>query len=224
MINMPTSDPALSALALPQRDAEQERTQLGQEEFLALMVTQLQNQDPFKPMENGEFISQMAEFSNVTSLGEMSKSMEDLAASLYANQALQATAVVGRTVVAEGEYASLSAEEPLTGGVELPYPSAAGFVNILDSSGQLVKEISLGSRAAGLATFEWDGTLADGSTAEPGLYRIVGGIRNGADETALSTYAGAKVQSVSLAPDGQGAQISLENGQSVSFSQIKAIM
>ena len=47
------------------------KTALGQEDFLKLMTTQLQNQDPFAPMDNGDFIAQMAQFSTVTGITEI---------------------------------------------------------------------------------------------------------------------------------------------------------
>jgi len=224
MITMPSSDPALSALALPGAAQEQVDNSLGQEDFLQLMIEQFRNQDPFQPMENGEFIGQLAQFSTVSGIGEMSESVENLASSLYASQAMQAAGIVGRTVLAEGSLATLEADGTLAGGVDLPYASSAAVARIFDEAGQLVKEIPLGSRAAGMASFEWDGRLADGSTAEPGRYRVAGAIRNGESESELAAYVGTRVESVALSPDGRGAQISTANGERISFSQIRAIM
>jgi hypothetical protein len=69
-------DPSALGLALPQAAEAEE---LGQEEFLRLMMTQLRNQDPFKPMESGEFLGQLAQFGTVTGLGELQQSFEGLA-------------------------------------------------------------------------------------------------------------------------------------------------
>ena len=55
-----------------------EKNTLGQEDFLKLMTTQLQNQDPFAPMENGDFIAQMAQFSTVTGITDMSETLKGL--------------------------------------------------------------------------------------------------------------------------------------------------
>ena len=73
---------------------------LGQEDFLHLMLTQLKNQDPFKPMESGEFLGQLAQFGTVQGLAGLQTSFDSLASSLVSNQALQASSLVGRSALA----------------------------------------------------------------------------------------------------------------------------
>ena len=63
---------------------------LGQEEFLRLMITQLKNQDPTKPLDSGEFLGQLAQFGTVSGLADLKSSFTELAGSLVSNQALQA--------------------------------------------------------------------------------------------------------------------------------------
>ena len=71
---------------------------LGQSDFLKLMTTQLQNQDPMKPMESGEFFSQIAQFSLVSGVEELQTSFQQVADAMYSTQTLQASAMVGRSV------------------------------------------------------------------------------------------------------------------------------
>ena len=224
MINLPSSDLDLASFSLPKPESNRGDSDLGQEDFLMLMITQFRNQDPFEPLEGGEFIGQMAQFSTVSGITEINQSMTDLAESLTANQALQASTMVGRTILAEGDLATLSETGPLQGGVELPFASDTGFVRIYDGNSQLVRELPLGSRAAGLATFEWDGAATDGTSAPAGNYRIIAGMRNGAEEEALATFVGTKVQSVTLSGGGRNAHITTEAGEEISLSQVKAIM
>ena len=113
-------DPAALGLAVPDEVDSQE---LGQEEFLQLMLTQLENQDPFKPMESGEFLGQLAQFGTVTGLGELQQSFESLSGSLISDQALQAASLVGRSVTIESGEGLLKTDSPLTGAVELPTSS-----------------------------------------------------------------------------------------------------
>jgi len=223
MITMPNSDFDLSQLAV-QRQTQAEKSELGQDDFLMLMIEQFRNQDPFAPMENGEFIAQMAQFSQVAGIAEMNDSMKDLAGSIGASQALQASTMVGRSVLADGNVATLGADTPLKGGVELPYGTNAAFVRIFDSQGQPVREISLGSRPAGLATFEWDGLLPDGERAEAGNYLVAAGLRNSGVEEPLGTLVGTRVTSISLTSGGRSAQITTEAGEQLSLSQVRAIM
>ena len=60
-------------------DSRGNKDTLGQSDFLKLMTTQLQNQDPFAPMENAEFIAQMAQFSTVTGIQDMGTELKDIA-------------------------------------------------------------------------------------------------------------------------------------------------
>src|SRR5690606_32338123 len=89
---------------------EPKRTSLGQEEFLSLMTTQLKNQDPFKPLESGEFLGQLAQFGTVNGLAELKTSFADLAGSLVPSQKLAAADLLGRTVLATGEQLYLDAD------------------------------------------------------------------------------------------------------------------
>src|SRR5687768_6194672 len=97
---MPSPVDALGGLGLgvPQAAAKGD---LGQEDFLQLMLTQLKNQDPFKPMESGEFLGQIAQFGTVQGLAGLQTSFDSLSASLVSNQALQASALVGRSALVE---------------------------------------------------------------------------------------------------------------------------
>ena len=78
---------------------------LGQEDFLKLMTTQLQNQDPFSPMENGDFIAQMAQFSTVTGITEMSESLKSLSGQLGEFRIATASSMLGNSVLVPGNTA-----------------------------------------------------------------------------------------------------------------------
>ncbi len=224
MITMPNAEVDTSRYALPEAQKDVASNKLGQAEFLELMITQLQNQDPMQPMEGAEFISQMAQFSTVEEIGGVSRSVESLADSLGATTALQAATMVGRSVLIEGDTSQLGADSPLLGGVELPSPISNGVVQIFDTSGQLVRELPLGQQGRGVATFEWDGTMSDGSTADPGTYYINAAFMNGDTQQALPTFVASKVTSITLNAAGGGSEIVTEDGQVARLSQIKAIM
>ncbi len=224
MINMPSNDLDFSGLALPQLQQNAPSNELGQEQFLKLMITQLQNQDPLQPMDDGQFIGQMAQFSTVEEIGGMSRSLESLAETLTASTALQASTMVGRSVLVEGDTGNFSAGQPMKGGVDLPAPLNNASVQIFDTSGRLVREMPLGPRPQGVATFEWDGTTSDGSAADPGTYFIRARFMNGDTEEALPTYMSSQVASVTLNAGGRNTEVTTADGQRVRLSQIKAIM
>ena len=98
----------LASLGLTQPKAEK-KNELGQDAFLELMVTQLKNQDPFKPLDSGEFLGQLAQFGTVQGLSGLQTSFDGLASSLVSNQALQAASLVGRTALVESDHGAIAA-------------------------------------------------------------------------------------------------------------------
>jgi len=224
MINATNTDLDIGSLQLPQTQKRKDVKSLGQEDFLALMVQQLKNQDPMKPMENGEFLGQMAQFSTVNGIAEMTKSVGALTEAFNSGQALQAASMVGRTVLTEGSAGVLKAGGSLAGAVDLPEASSTGVVRIYTSAGQLVRELPLGNQAAGLCNFKWDGLLANGQPAPTGTYQVSASLGSRSGDTALGTYIASKVESVTLSASGGSSTIRTETGTNLPLSQVKAVM
>ncbi|MGB5260887.1 MAG: flagellar hook capping FlgD N-terminal domain-containing protein, partial [Gammaproteobacteria bacterium] len=111
-------------------------TELGQEDFLKLMTTQLKNQDPFEPMENGEFMGQLAQFGTVSGIEEIRTEIQNLAGSLVSNQAMQASSMLGRAVLVPTGQGVLTSGGSIDGAVELPNSVASMNIGIYDQSGQ----------------------------------------------------------------------------------------
>ncbi|MCC7329922.1 MAG: flagellar hook assembly protein FlgD [Gammaproteobacteria bacterium] len=198
-------------------------TELGQEQFLALMIQQFRNQDPLKPQDPSEFLTQLAQVSSVAGISEMNKSMKTLADATYAAQALQASTVVGHDVLAPGHSASLAAGQGLRGQVTLPAATSTGVVSILNSAGGLVRQIPLGNQAAGQSGFTWDGLDSTGRAAAAGSYTVKASYSNGNQDTALDTFLTRRVISVSLGGDGQRTTLTTTDGQQLGLGDIKAI-
>ncbi|MGB5338813.1 MAG: flagellar hook capping FlgD N-terminal domain-containing protein, partial [Gammaproteobacteria bacterium] len=134
-----------------------DRNELGQDDFLTLMTAQMKNQDPMKPLENGEFLGQLAQFGTVTGLEELKAEIQKLAGSLTSDQSLQAAGMLGREVLVPGATGVLTEEGEIRGAVELPNSVANLKISIYDQAGQLVRNMDLGVQPAGLADFSWDG-------------------------------------------------------------------
>ncbi len=211
-----------SSYQLPQKTAKGS-TQLGQEQFLKLMIQQFKNQDPLKPQDPSEFLTQLAQVSSVAGISEMNRSMQTLADATYAAQALQASTIVGREVLVPASTGAWSPGQSLRGEVTLPAATATGVVSILDSAGTLVRQIPLGNRAGGQAGFEWDGLGSNGQAVAPGHYRITASYRNGDQHTALDTWLTKQVSSVSLGGDGQRTTLTTGDGQQIGLGEVKAI-
>lgn len=220
---MVETDFDLGTLALPTATAGPRRAELGQEEFLELMVAQIANQDPFEPMENGAFVGQLAQFSTVTGIGEISQSVAGLADALLANQAIQASTMVGREVLVETPTAILQADGNLSGSIEFPLDSSSARVRISDSAGQLVREFEVVGSPGGLVDYAWDGVNRNGEAAAPGIYQIQASTGNGQTALNAPTFSHVQVTSVSLDPSGKGSLITTEDGQQLRLSQVRAV-
>jgi flagellar basal-body rod modification protein FlgD len=191
-------------LGVPQAAREGD---LGQEDFLHLMLTQLKNQDPFKPMESGEFLGQIAQFGTVQGLAGLQTSFDSLSASLVSNQALQASTLVGRSALVETSTMAVAAGQTVAGAIDLPASSASVRVTIKDAAGQTVRTIALGQQPKGLATFAWDGLDDDGRAVQAGTYTFDATYFDGADSVAADTLLRAPIDSVLLGADGFGVEL-----------------
>jgi len=207
-------------LALKQETSQSKK--IGQEQFLELMVAQLKNQDPTKPLQSGEFLGQLAQFGTVNGIQEMQSSLSDLSTSLRSNQALMASGLVGRTVLAPGNVGALTAGSGLSGALDLPASAGDVVLSISDATGQLVQRMSLGPQAAGQLSFNWDGKMANGVTAAPGLYQINAQAISGNDKFAVNTSVMSRVDSVTLG-DPKGMTLNLSGLGPVLLGDVKQI-
>jgi len=154
------------------RDLTQRRERLGQEDFLRLMVAQLRNQNPLQPMENGEFLTQIAQFGTVSGVRQLNAAFEALSESLYSSQALQAASLVGRRVQVPGGEGYLAEGGGLAFAAELAGSSPQVRAVVRNEAGEVVRVIDLGSRSGGWVEARWDGYTAAGEPAPAGRYRV----------------------------------------------------
>jgi flagellar basal-body rod modification protein FlgD len=223
MINTQNGSEAIDFRTLQDISAKSPRKELGQEEFLRLMTTQLQNQDPMKPMESGEFLTQIAQFSTVEGIGDLNDSFASLSESLVSNQALQAANLVGREVLAPTGLAALSEGGSIRGTAELPAASNEVAVKIYDQSGQLLRTLELGPQASGPVSFQWDGVRDDGTFASPGTYFVSAEATVDGQTEAVETLLASQVRSVTLSNSG-GLLLDLNGIGSLDFSEVQQIL
>lgn len=194
---------------------------LGKNEFLNLLVAQLNNQNPLEPQGNGEFIAQLAQFSQVEGVEKLNASMGTLLSTYQSSQALQASSLVGRKVIVPSEKAVVDTSESFKASTILPVSSSNVYVNVYDNSGALVTRINLGEQAAGNVSFIWDGKDADGNVAPPGTYKFEAQATYGSETKGLYTLLPANVDSVTLG--GNELMLNLAGLGSVPLSQVQVI-
>lgn len=200
------------------------RDELGQEDFLTLMITQFRNQDPFEPMDNGDFLGQLAQFGTVNGIEELNSSFAGLTGSIQNDQALQAANLVGHSVLAGTDVGYLPEGGQLSGAVELNSSVSNIQIEITDVSGQLVQRIELGEHQAGLARFEWDGRDLNGDPVESGHYQVSTRVVRGVNFESAETLMESSIESVSLGRFGEGLTLNLLGGDTLSLNQVRRIL
>ena len=193
---------------------------LGQEDFLKLLMTQLQNQDPMEPMDNGEFMGQMAQFSTVQGVTEMGESIDGLV-SIYQGQQMSANAsMIGKKALVDGNWAQLEGGK-LAGAIDLTTAANDLRVDVKSETGELMASIGLGSKMAGVQEFSWDGIKQDGTTAPEGNYYLSASAVRDGQSTVPAMQVYGTVNSVQM----KGGEVTLNvSGQgNVSFNSVKRI-
>jgi len=176
-----------------------EKTALGKDDFLKLLVSQLQNQDPLNPMESTEFTAQLAQFSSLEQLTNMNKNLDYLRLYQASINNAQAVNFIGKTVKASGN--SISVKDGAPNQIQFKLAGDAAEVNvyIYDSSDNLVKTINGGSLSDGEQSIEWDGTNDDGETVSDGTYTFEVSATDANKETIkASTYMTVEVTGVTF--------------------------
>ncbi len=217
--------PGLEHLGVGQQtQAEKPRNSLGQDEFFKLMVAQLTNQDPLKPLESNEFLGQVAQFSTVTGVQAMQEAIADLSASFQSSQALQASTMVGRDVLVSGNRALLGGDGTLKAAADLPASTGSLSASIYDARGQLVRQLTLGAHEAGLVEFTWDGLTDAGQQAPAGPYTVAVTATFDDETHAVDSLVAARVESVTLGKAGTGMQLNLAGLGPVDTSQVRQLL
>jgi flagellar basal-body rod modification protein FlgD len=195
--------------------------ELGKNEFLNLLVAQLNNQNPLEPQGNGEFIAQLAQFSQVEGIEKLNTSMGSLLSGYQSSQALQASSLVGSKVIIPTDKAVVDTSESFKASLVLPTSSSNVYVNVYDNAGTVVSRINMGEQAAGNVSFIWDGKDASGNLLPPGTYKFEAQATYEGETEALYTMLPANVDSVVLG--GSELMLNLAGLGSVPLSQVQVI-
>jgi len=143
---------------------------LGKDDFLNLLVAQLQNQDPLNPMDSTQFTSQLAQFSSLEQLSNINTGLTALQASQQENNQSLSVGYIGKYVLADGDRVMLGAAGDSALHFDLASDADAVQVNIYDAAGEYVRTLETTALGAGRQSLAWDGKDASGYRADSGLY------------------------------------------------------
>jgi flagellar basal-body rod modification protein FlgD len=226
-----SSNSAAILAALNKKQGEEEKSTtgkagsaMGQDAFLKLLITQLKNQSPLDPQDNTAFVAQLAQFSSLEGIQNLNTTVTSLSNSMQSNQALTASALVGRTVEVPTASGMLEKDKYVQGTIALESSTANLVMNIYDKNDKLVMTKNLGSQAANDLPFAWDGSIDDkGTKAEPGNYRFEVLAKDGKESTKVQTYIGANVNSVTIGAN-QAVMLNVNGIGPVPLTDVKNIL
>lgn len=195
---------------------------LNKDAFLKLFVTQLKNQDPVNPMDNKEQLAQLAQFSTVERLTNISKAMDGLTETVNAMVGLNA-GYIGKSVMAKGFGVSKDGSEISSVNISFPAACKSVYVDIYDKDGGLIRSVDLGGMTAGDVDFKWDGKDKDGNVAEDGQYNIAVRAETPKGKKVLATTeVSGKIKAVNMA--GGQHILELEDGRKVLLSNVTRVV
>jgi flagellar basal-body rod modification protein FlgD len=150
--------------------AMKKATGMNKDDFLKLFVTQLQNQDPLNPQDSSQFITQLAQLTQVEQAYNTNTNLQGLLNQGSNGMAMASVSMIGKQVEAPGSQVSLQAGTPAAINFNLAQSASQVTVAIQDATGATVKTISAGAMGAGAGTISWDGSSDAGSKLNPGAY------------------------------------------------------
>lgn len=145
---------------------------MGKDDFLKLLVTQLQKQDPMNPEDPTQFTSQLTQYSSLEQLVNVNTNLQGLTDQQLASTQLTATSYIGKVVNVSGNTLNVSQGSATAGHYSLPADSAVTSLEVYDASGKLINTISLGSQKTGSHDFTWTGQNTSGQTVADGTYHF----------------------------------------------------
>ena len=196
---------------------------MTQSDFLKLLTAQLQAQDPTHPVDNSQFVSQMAQFSQLSTTQDLLSSVNSLGSTvggaMQTSQTLGAASTLNHMVLVPATSISYLGAAA-TGGVNVATPGNV-TVTIADSTGKVVRTLNLGNQAAGLSQFSWDGNDDSGNPVAQGVYGMAA---SGGTGAALNTYVAGRVTAVGYGGSTVGTYLQVAGVGGVALSQVAQIL
>lgn len=172
---------------------------LGKEDFLNLLITQLQHQDPLDPTDSVEFTAQLAQFSSLEQLGNVNDNLEKLELYQASINNSQAVSFIGQEIVARGDSLEVSDGGQVDCQFDLPVDAGSVTISIYDGTGEFVRTFNVPNLPAGLQSLIWDAKDQNGNPVPDGPYRFEMMAEDMDGEAiAPTTYASGKVTGVTF--------------------------
>jgi flagellar basal-body rod modification protein FlgD len=194
---------------------------LGKDDFLKLMLAQLQAQDPTNPLDAQDFSAQLAQFSSLEQQLAMNKNLEEISSNQAALNNSSMISLIGKSVNSHGDNIEFTPGEVQTLNYELPEDINTVSIDIFDSQGKLVITLNAGAQSAGFNEVQWSGIDSDGKPVEAGAYTFkVHGTNANGEDIATETFTSGTVSEVVFE---NGISYAIVNGRKIPASEISRV-
>ena len=198
--------------------------EMGQQAFLTLFTTQLKNQNPLDPMDNQTFVAQLAQFSQLEASQSMKTSMDTLVKTMTGDRMLTGTSMIGRMVGVNGGTAVLQQGRPVQAFVNLPNGAEAVSLQVLDSTGAVVRSQTFGAQPVGDMSLTWDGTDNKGTPLPDGSYSFVFKATSMGQTKTITPDVMSQVVSASNAGTSDGTWLlQVQGGKTIGLTEVQRV-
>jgi flagellar basal-body rod modification protein FlgD len=199
-------------------------SELDKDDFLQLLITQLQYQDPTQPTDTEEILNQTSQLASLEAQQNTNKALEELTASFKQSKDFSAVSAIGK-------YAKLDTSVKLTKDTDgNPMPvnfnlnfaedAKAGTIQIFDDKNRLVKTMEIEETESGIHPYKWDGFTDAGEKAKTGEYKIIANYINPDGVTLQADFGAYKIESVKFEDDKTYVKL---NGSYIDFTKVDEI-
>ncbi len=191
-----------------------------QNNFLKMLVTQMNNQDPLNPMDNAQLTSQLAQISTVSGLQTMNETLTALLSQTAASRAMDSANLIGKTVMVPGNAITVADGVATKIGVDVPSTADSVTVQVLDKNGNVVRNIDMKGQTAGVHDIAWDGKNDQGNA---GQWRVhLQGVRHGRGQGCQRHCAGLRQGPVHQRYS-TGVLVELGDGKTANVDDVRRI-
>ncbi|MCD6190347.1 MAG: flagellar hook capping protein [Sulfurimonas sp.] len=174
----------------------EDKSILSKDDFMTLLLVELQHQDPTEPMDSEKILSQTSQLATLEASENTNKALADLAVSLGSSQQYTTIAAIGKT--ADLGSNAIGYDEGSSSSFEVYFPQeiASGNLEVLDTNGNIVSTMAIEPNPSGVYQFDWDGTLSNGDAAESAMYYITASYKNPAGDDLTTRMGAYPIESV----------------------------
>ena len=184
-----TGENAAIASEYQAKKVEKDASVLGKDDFMTLLLVELQNQDPTEPTDTATILTQTSQLASLESAENTNNSLSDLSKTLGASQEFSMIAAIGK--MADLGSDSISHDEGSSSTFELYFTNDVeeGSLNITDNNGNVVRTMDISQSESGISQFSWDGKDSNGDIVESGFYKVTADYTD-SQQNSLSTRMG----------------------------------